>query len=278
MERPVTPLSSKQGPSHRKVRRWNNDSFIGITSEIAKASSRGPAVAEALLKAKADAPLYLAVYNPDDCPPSTVSRFMESNDAGMKSLREDFFRGEIGYPASCLPTTKPATEVALTPELMLSRLHWRLRKVVTRACSTSQASIKFVDAYERFLVKCFGKGKITSLDADVSASLLEPPTVTRKKSGKTVARFYFDSESSAGGFHRLLLHAVSQFHGLQAVSKTVEMGATTARLLTVAGSLSGPKVQLVDHIIDGRPPNNCSRASSHERVSHATKSLLNLHL
>jgi hypothetical protein len=270
-------LSSKQGPSHRKVRRWNNDNFIGIASEIAKASSRGPAVAEALLKAQADAPLYLAVYSPDDCPPSAVSRFMKSDDTGLKSLREDFFRGEIGYPTSRLPTKKPATEVALTPEIMLNRLHGRLRKVVTRACSTSQASIKFVDAYERFLVQCFGNGKITSLEADVSASLLEPPTVTRKKSGNTVARFYFDSESSAGGFHRLLLHAVSHFHGLQAVSKTVKMEANTARLLTVMGRLSGPKLRLVHHILDG-PSNNCSHVSSRDSVSHATKSLSTLHL
>jgi hypothetical protein len=203
---------------------------------------------------------------------------MESDDAGMKGLREDFFRGEIGYPTSRLPTKQPATEVALTPEMMLSRLHGRLRKVVTRACSNSQASIKFVDAYERFLVQFYGKGKVTSLEADVSASLLEPPTVTRKKSGKTVARFYFDSVSSAGGFHRLLLHAVTQFHGLQAVSKTVEMEANTARLLTVVGSLSGPKVRLVDHIIDGSPSNNRFPASSPGGVSHATKSLSTLHL
>lgn len=228
-----------------------------------------------LLKAQADAPLYLAVYNPEDRVPSTVSKFMESNDADTKGLREDFFRGEIGYLNSLLPTTKPVREVALTPEIMLTRLDGRLRKVVTRACSTSQASIKTINAYERFLVECFGKGKVASLEADAATSLLEPPTVTRKKSGKTVVRFYFDSESSAGGFHRLLLHAVSHFHGLQAVSKTVVVDANTARLLTVAGSLSGPKVRLVDHIIDGRLLNNCSRASARNYVS-ATDSLSTL--
>jgi len=70
----VTPLSSKQGPSRRKVRRWNNDNFSGIASELAKASSRGAVAAEVLLRAQADAPRYISVYNPEDYPESTVSK------------------------------------------------------------------------------------------------------------------------------------------------------------------------------------------------------------
>jgi phosphoribosylpyrophosphate synthetase len=208
----------------------------------------------------------------------------ESDDIGMKGLREEFFCGEIGFPISRTPTKKP--EVELTPQIMLNRIYGRLLSVVTRACSTSQASVKFVDAYEQFLVQCFGKEKATPLEADVSASLLEPPTVTRKKSGSTIARFYFDSISSAGGFHRLLLHAVTQFHGLNAISKTVEMETNTARLLTVTGNLSGPNVRLVDHIIDDSPTTgtSCSRVSSRDAkrqtfdVSYATKSLSTLRL
>jgi hypothetical protein len=170
---------------------------------------------------------------------------------------------------------------------MLNRIHGRLLTVVTRACSTSQASVKFVDRYERFLAQCFGKEKVTTLNTDVSTSLLEPPAVTRTKSGSTIARFYFNSVSSEGGFHRLLLHAVTQFHGLHAISKTVEMETNTARLLTVTGSLSGPYVRLLDHIIDDSSSTeiNCSGVSSRDakrqtrqtfNVSHATKSLSTL--
>ena len=72
--RAVTPKSSKQGPSHRKIRRWDNDSMVGIVSEIAKASSRGPAVAEVYLKAQADAPMYRSIVMPHDRPKPTVSK------------------------------------------------------------------------------------------------------------------------------------------------------------------------------------------------------------
>jgi hypothetical protein len=62
--RSVTPRSSKQGPSHRKIRRWNNDHFEGLAAEIA--SSGSTVVAEALLKAHRDSHLYRAVYDPAD--------------------------------------------------------------------------------------------------------------------------------------------------------------------------------------------------------------------
>lgn len=68
----MTPQSSKQGPSRRKVRRWNNDNFSGIASEIAKSSSRGAITAELLLQAQVDAPLYVSVY-PEERE-STVSK------------------------------------------------------------------------------------------------------------------------------------------------------------------------------------------------------------
>lgn len=70
----MTPLSSKQGPSHRKVRRWNNDNFSGIASEIAKGSKRGAATAEIMLQAQADAPLFISVFNPNERPESSVSK------------------------------------------------------------------------------------------------------------------------------------------------------------------------------------------------------------
>ena len=59
-----------------------------------------------------------------------------------------------------------------------------------------------------------------------------------------MARIFFDASSSTGGFHRLLLHAICQFHGLNATSATTTATITTlsakthekeARLLTVTG-------------------------------------------
>ena len=61
-----------------------------------------------------------------------------------------------------------------------------------------------------------------------------------------VLQFCFDNDSSTGGFHRLLLHAVAPYHGLVAVSKTASLRVVaphhgndeserTCRLLLVMG-------------------------------------------
>mmetsp|Transcript_6190 Transcript_6190/g.13943 ORF Transcript_6190/g.13943 Transcript_6190/m.13943 type:complete len:85 (+) Transcript_6190:52-306(+) len=62
---------------------------------------------------------------------------------------------------------------------------------------------------------------------------------SQEKDGRQRAvRFYFDTTSSQGGFHRVLLHAVCQFHGFHAVSNTTRVGGKSARVLTVTGILS----------------------------------------
>ena len=102
---------------------------------------------------------------------------------------------------------------------------------------------------EKFLINSFDKGKAAPLR--LVDTMLEQPTVTKLTTGQTTIRFYFDAESSSGGFHRLLLHAVCQFHSLNAVSTSVELnGNTQSRLLSVSGvRISGPHVRLVDHVL-----------------------------
>lgn len=69
------PKSRKQGPSHRKVRRWNNDHFVGLASEIAKLSNgRGHIAAEVLMRAHEDAPLYRSLYDPAEHRSEKISR------------------------------------------------------------------------------------------------------------------------------------------------------------------------------------------------------------
>jgi hypothetical protein len=54
-------LSAKQGPSHRKVRRWNNDRLVDLDLTSSKVKS-------IYAKARSEAHLYRAVYNPnEDC-------------------------------------------------------------------------------------------------------------------------------------------------------------------------------------------------------------------
>ena len=74
--------------------------------------------------------------------------------------------------------------------------------------------------------------------------------------GNLIARFLFDADSPNGGFHRLLLHGVCQFHCLHATSSTTEINIMVndsnvrkrARVLTATGTLSGADVRLVDFI------------------------------
>jgi hypothetical protein len=56
--------SVKQGPSHRKIRKWNNEHFAGLAAEIA--ASNGAKAADVLLRAQRDAHLYQSMYDPKD--------------------------------------------------------------------------------------------------------------------------------------------------------------------------------------------------------------------
>lgn len=55
--------SVKQGPSQRKIRKWNNQHFAGLASEI---ESSNAAAADVLFKAHRDAHLYRSIYDPKD--------------------------------------------------------------------------------------------------------------------------------------------------------------------------------------------------------------------
>jgi len=50
----LSHLSEKQGPSHRKLRRWNNDKFVGIASEISHANPNARGMHIATVFAEAD--------------------------------------------------------------------------------------------------------------------------------------------------------------------------------------------------------------------------------
>lgn len=77
------------------------------------------------------------------------------------------------------------------------------------------------------------------------------------------AQFSFDAESPTGGFHRLLLQSICQFHGLTTVSRMLYVdvpterggisGRTKARTLIVTGCLQeanegAPRFRLLQHL------------------------------
>ncbi|KAL7562893.1 hypothetical protein ACA910_000266 [Epithemia clementina (nom. ined.)] len=243
--------SAKQGPSHRKVRRWNNDRFDTLAAEI-KSSSR--AAAQVLLKGMEDAHLFRAVYDPKDHKSESMTQFLENSK--WHGLRERFFEGELPCPEwnSSLSKTRPLPPAA--GEEMLYRIDSRLRRVVTKACQNSYPAARVVKTFETFVLESFGSSKaIDGKSALVSGwwhgILLEQPTITKRRVEKLMtAQFYFDPTNATGGFHRLLLHAVSQFHGLTAVSRMAQISIgehKESRALSVTGSPTlETKFQLLD--------------------------------
>jgi hypothetical protein len=188
-------------------------------------------------------------------------------DDTLKDVRERFFEGEGPVNAPVSRTNRSHRKI-LTPDDMMCRIDPRLRQVVVKACANSYPASKVVGKFEDFIVASFAADEmfedfvVTSADGTKgiqlpedwwSGLLLDHPTITKDDSPseeRTIANFFFDAESSTGGFHRLLLHAVAQFHGLKAVSKITRIGASKARTLVVSGSMDKVKFRLLDYLAE----------------------------
>lgn len=236
----MTPKSRKQGPSHRKVRRWNNDHFGSLAHELAASSRK---VAHVLAKAQGDAHLYKPILDPSNSQPNIFDKLV--NDKRFESLREKFMAGEL--PESPEVHRHEGKPVQITPTVMLQRIDPRLRRVVHKAALNSQPACFVMDRFEDFVARTFAfVPSAAGVDeaADVLEDLLlERPTATKAEDSSLPVKchFFFHHEAPSAGFHRLLLHAICQFHGLQVVSKmmSVQIGnETRARSLIVTGKLA----------------------------------------
>lgn len=148
----------------------------------------------------------------------------------------------------------------LTAADMLNRVDQRLRRLVTRACRNSYAAAKVVELFEEFIVASFGEKTVRLKSLDESwwkNLLLECPTITQRNDNhRCTAHFLFHATAPTGGFHRLLLHAVCQFHGLHANLRTEHNFAiadvvTDTRVLVVNGNVDEPsRYRLSQHLAD----------------------------
>lgn len=166
------------------------------------------------------------------------------NDDSLRDLREKFLECEIAAPA---PKLQKSNRKVLTAEDMMRRIDNRLRRVVVKACQNSYPAVKVVTAFEEFIIATFTKDDFQDDPLWWSSLLIENPTVTEGgNDDKLEVLFAFPGASPTGGFHRLLLHAVAQFHGLSPLSKTKHTDdGSVSRNLTVTGRLlSQPKFLL----------------------------------
>jgi hypothetical protein len=159
-------------------------------------------------------------------------RFLQEDQ--YKSVRDQFFEGELPRRPVRQPRGGP-----LTGRDMFYRVDLRLRRIAVQACRTSPSAAVTVKTMEAFLLTSFGP----TLPEDAAGAWWstlwnERPTVTHHADGTRTLQFLFDATSDQGGYHRLLLHALCQFHGLAAVSTMVDTSVHggPARALVVTGA------------------------------------------
>ncbi|CAB9526250.1 expressed unknown protein [Seminavis robusta] len=243
--KPITLKSQKQGPSKRKTRRWNNDNFHNTFHDLANSgSAKARAAAEVLARAKADAKHFLPVYDPADTQRSAeVTRFME--DKSYSDVRDRFFRGELHAKTQEPRIAKRTDPADASAAELFQRIEGRLRRVVVKACENSGPACKVVESFENYLIRSLGEEEpnVGNDEGDFwEGILVERPNYNPQQGTVT---FRFDGDSSSGGFHRLLVHAVCQFHCLKAKTST----ASKARVLSVSGVMRGSQYRLLDYLM-----------------------------
>jgi len=270
-QQPTRVKSNKQGPSHRKARRWNNDNFVNLAAELSTTKGSAAAV-EALLKGSAEVSKHRSILDHRQHESKAMKKFRE--DDSLVSVREQFFEGALPCDIHSASSSSSKRKVVsdnncLTPLERFYRIEARLRRIVVKACENSYAASKVVTTLEEFLVRVYNGESTERSNNELRGILLDVPTVTTCKSvrndnqqqhatnsssasgdDKLTIKFFFDADSPTGGFHRLLLHAVCQFHCLRAVSSTTRILAKNSRVLTATGGFVGADVGLVDFITE----------------------------
>lgn len=178
------------------------------------------------------------------------------NDNEMKVAREQFFEGH-GPMSNHNNNNKNGSRkvkssnngAMLSGDDMLNRIDPRLRRLLIRSCRNSYAAGKVVELFESFILYSFSNvpsAAVVLQDDWWMDLLLECPTLTHRNDNhhRSTVQFFFHPTLPTGGFHRLLLHAVCQFHGLNVASRTEDSyeciwsnGVTTngARVLNATG-------------------------------------------
>lgn len=271
--------SNKQGPGHRKVRRWNNDKFIGISADI---SHHNPLRGAKIANIYAEAEMNKWQYTMPNVPRNNRTIFgtllagnisemnsdghckVKLNSAQLQNIRERFVEGEIGVVRDSMSHVamqrlkrREEQKYKSGRRMLKENIDTRLLDVIVRACQASTFSKAVVSAFERLIVGYMSNDHRSSvpgykMDSDINIwneILVQKPFITHKTDdvgGGLTLRLLFDENESKGAFNRLLLHAVTQFHGLETTSNSTSKG----RVLTVTGTCKGSQFKLLDYIVE----------------------------
>lgn len=282
--------SRKQGPSHRKARRRNNDNFVNLADELSKNHAGSAAAVEALLHGSANASKHRSIYDPKEHESKTMKQFRE--DKSLDLVREKFFDGSL----PCDPYSSSSSRIvvvdipSLTPLERFHRIESRIRRIVVKACENSYAASKVVNTLEDFLIRIYNGEKDERSQEDWNEFLLGSPIVTERRCSmknkdqdedstcnprRLIIKFLFDAESATGGFHRLLLHGICQFYCLSATSSSTRINMPTkkdgnvakkARVLTATGTLSGVDVRLVEFITERQRSRSAGNSETSDQI------------
>lgn len=221
---------------------------------LAKEVGGSNKAAEALLRGHAYASQYRDIFPEESQTQNIMTKLASSSTQSeeLRFVRDKFYKGELysSTPKQKVNHKNAKKKPTLTRDDKLNRIDKRLRQVVTRAIENSLPATKVMETLEDFLIRAHTGGEDQQQVWDHILS--QPPTISRHGDDDKqvlVLRFTFGESTPNGGFHRLLLHALVQFHGLHAHSTTTPNGG---RQLTATGCLSDTKHKLVDSIMERR--------------------------
>jgi hypothetical protein len=173
LSRPQRQPSNKQLPSHRKIRRWNNDRFIGTHS-----GTNNSAVHAALVTEGEDE--WYQEYWMPNYPREYRSEFAKLvNDDSSKGVvvRERFLKGEVGSTGRGVHsnTNKMSRQFQGLSKTdvgnqLYRKLSPRIRSILSRCCdrtdmlkaddaTNSTMAIRAINAFEAYITSCILQSK-----------------------------------------------------------------------------------------------------------------------
>ena len=194
-------LSTKQNPSHRKIRRWKNDAFIGTPSEHVHTMLMTKGGEEEGWNEFPYMPNHPLEYN------SEFSKLSVDRSRGGEKVRERFVRGEVASGDFALKKggsgvddeeevgeevmmqrriVAKCRQLGIPPKVIMDESKWgevlydklglRIQSILSRSCSSVDTNAsRIVATFESYLVSLALNSKVMTGNDDDNVELGFPP-------------------------------------------------------------------------------------------------------